>query len=769
MLEAKSKISIIFSSFLFILLHIPSHAAKQSYIVYMGQHSVPQGNTIFDDQKVSQSHHDLLATLSYSGKPEEEQPEIFYSYNKFVNGFAAMLDEQQAEQLKNHPGVQSVMLNRKYELHTTHSWEFLGLENNNGAATKNSIWKKAKYGEDVIIANFDTGVWPESESFNDEGTGPVPLRWKGFCQSEGGVRCNRKLIGARYFYKGLNAAIGPNKTELSARDADGHGSHTLSTAGGSFVPKASIFGYGNGTAKGGSPKARVAAYKVCWPAGCYGADILAAFDAALSDGVDVISLSLGGAGEIDYSIDTIAIGALTAIRRGVSVVASAGNDGPDAFTASNVAPWFFTVGASTMDRVFTSFVILGNNKYLRGTSLSDKALPAGKSYPLIFAADAKAANATTANATLCGPGTLDPSKVAGKIIVCLRGGNIARLDKGIEAARAGAVGMILANDQSSGNELIADPHLLPASQINYTDGLLVIAYINSTKNATASISPVLTELGVKPAPEMAAFSSRGPNSIDPEILKPDITAPGVNVLAAYSEVASPSESISDKRRTAFAIISGTSMSCPHVSGIIGLLKSQHPDWSPAAIKSAIMTTATTRANDGKPILDADGKNATPFAYGAGHVRPNLAADPGLVYDLTLNDYLDLLCHHKYNISFIRSFGNASYTCPEHFSVSTFNYPSITVPKLTGSTTVTRRVKNVGSPGTYNVHVLAPSGTTVVVEPESLSFTKPGEEKMYKVTFKPAVNSTQHKEYVFGQLIWSDRKHKVKSPLVVKHM
>ncbi|KAF2303561.1 hypothetical protein GH714_019172 [Hevea brasiliensis] len=586
---------------------------QDSYIVYMGQHSVPQGNTIFDDQKVSQSHHDLLATLSYSGKPEEEQPEIFYSYNKFVNGFAAMLDEQQAEQLKNHPGVQSVMLNRKYELHTTHSWEFLGLENNNGAATKNSIWKKAKYGEDVIIANFDTGVWPESESFNDEGTGPVPLRWKGFCQSEGGVRCNRKLIGARYFYKGLNAAIGPNKTELSARDADGHGSHTLSTAGGSFVPKASIFGYGNGTAKGGSPKARVAAYKVCWPAGCYGADILAAFDAALSDGVDVISLSLGGL----------------------------------------------------------------------GTSLSDKALHAGKSYPLIFAADAKAANATTANATLCGPGTLDPSKVAGKIIVCLRGGNIARLDKGIEAARAGAVGMILANDQSSGNELIADPHLLPASQINYTDGLLVIAYINSAKNATASISPVLTELGVKPAPEMAAFSSRGPNSIDPEILKPDITAPGVNVLAAYSEVASPSESISDKRRTAFAIISGTSMSCPHVSGIIGLLKSQHPDWSPAAIKSAIMTTATTRANDGKPILDADGKNATPFAYGAGH-----CIDIQLPFD--------------------------------HSS------------KAHRLTTVTRRVKNVGSPGTYNVHVLAPSGTTVVVEPESLSFTKPGEEKMYRL-------------------------------------
>uniref|UniRef100_A0A2C9VZK0 Subtilisin-like protease n=1 Tax=Manihot esculenta TaxID=3983 RepID=A0A2C9VZK0_MANES len=689
-----------------------------------------------------------------------------------------MLDEQQAEQLKNNPNVQSVFLNRKYELYTTHSWEFLGLENNNGAATKNSIWKKAKYGQDVIIANLDTahifmgtmsqGVWPESKSFNDEGMGPVPSRWKGFCQTEGGVRCNRKLIGARYFYKGLSAEVGPNTTELSARDTDGHGTHTLSTAGGNFVPGASIFGYGNGTAKGGSPKARVAAYKVCWADGCFSADILAGIDAAISDGVDVLSLSLGGAGAIDYNIDVIAIGALAAVSRGMSVVASAGNDGPDEFTSSNVAPWVFTIGASTMDRDFTNFVILGNDKSLKGTSLSDKALPAGKSYPLISAADAKASNSTVENATLCGPGTLDPHKAAGKIIVCLRGGDIGRPEKGIEAARAGAIGMIIANDQSTGNEIIADPHILPASHINYTDGLVALAYLNSTKNATASISSVKTELGINVlAPEMAAFSSRGPNSLDPEILKPDITAPGVNVLAAYSEAVSPSDSISDERRSPFNIISGTSMSCPHVAGIVGLLKSLHPDWSSAAIKSAIMTTATTKADNGKHILDADGKNATPFAYGAGHVQPNRAADPGLVYDLIMNDYLNLLCHHKYNISFIRTFGNNSFTCPKHFSVSAFNYPSITVPNLKGSTTISRRVKNVGSPGTYNVHVLAPPGISIEVEPESLTFSKAGEEKIYKVTLKPIVNSSKHEGYVYGELLWSDKKHKVKTPLVIK--
>lgn len=190
---------------------------------------------------------------------------------------------------------------------------------------------------------------------------------------------------------------------------------------------------------------------------------------------------------------------------------------------------------------------------------------------------------------LCKNGTLDQKKVKGKILVCLRGGN-GRVDKGVQATLAGAVGMILANDVLTGNELIADGHVLPAAHITYTDGLTVFNYINSTKSPVAYMTRAKTELHTRPAPFLASFSSKGPNMITPEILKPDITAPGVSIIAAYTEAAGPSGEIFDKRRVQFNTESGTSMSCPHIAGIAGLVKTLHPDWSPSAIKSAIMTT-----------------------------------------------------------------------------------------------------------------------------------------------------------------------------------
>ncbi|TKY53888.1 Subtilisin protease SBT5.3 [Spatholobus suberectus] len=197
------------------------------------------------------------------------------------------------------------------------------LEQNDGVIPSDSLFRKARYGEDTIVANLDTGVWPESPSFRDDGMGPIPSRWKGTCQHDiTGFRCNRKLIGARYFNKGYIAYAGPNATFNStlntARDYEGHGSHTLSTIGGTFVPGANVFGLGNGTAEGGSPKARLATYKVCWPPidgnECFDADIMAAFDMAIHDGVDVLSLSLGGAA-MDYFDDGLSIGAFHAIKK----------------------------------------------------------------------------------------------------------------------------------------------------------------------------------------------------------------------------------------------------------------------------------------------------------------------------------------------------------------------------------------------------------------------------------------------------------------------
>ncbi|KAL3850976.1 hypothetical protein ACJIZ3_012858 [Penstemon smallii] len=765
-----AKFSIFLTLFsLFALLQEPALAIKKSYVVYLGGHSHGPDVTTADLHRVTDSHYQLLA--SFVGSEEKAKEAIFYSYKRHINGFAAILEEEEAAEIAKHPDVISVFLNQGKKLHTTHSWDFLMLERN-GVIHPSSIWNKARFGEDTIIANLDTGVWPESESFSDKGYGPIPSKWKGICHFDDNAssrfHCNRKLIGARYFNKGFAAYAGVklNSTFNTPRDTDGHGTHTLSTAAGNFVPGASVFGVGNGTAKGGSPRARVASYKVCWPPAngteCFDSDILKAFDMAIHDGVDVLSVSLGG-DPVDYFYDGLAIGAFHAVQNGVVVIASAGNSGPVPGSVSNVAPWLITVGASTLDREFQANVKLQNGAILEGTSLS-RALPSDNFYPLISAADAKAPNASAEEAILCKQGTLDSKKVKGKILVCLRGDN-ARVDKGEQALLAGAAGMILCNDKASGNEIIADPHVLPSTHINYTDGVVVFSFVSNTNDPRGLITTPKAVLNKKPAPFMASFSSRGPNTVNPEILKPDITAPGVNIIAAYSEAVSATQEEFDTRKTPFNTESGTSMSCPHVSGVVGLLKTLHPNWSPSAIRSAIMTTARTRDNTVNPMQDADHEKATPFAYGSGHIRPNRAMDPGLVYDLSKNDYLDFLCGLGYNQTTLGQFTGSSYKCPEKYNLLNFNNPSITVPNISKSVTVTRKLKNVGTPGTYACRVRQPPGFSVTVEPNVMSFEKIGEEKIFKVIIEGRKVTSGYK---FGELIWSDGKHYVRSPVLVSH-
>ncbi|MED6184572.1 hypothetical protein PIB30_048653 [Stylosanthes scabra] len=748
----------------------------ESYIVYLGSQSFGQDPTLVDAEYVTNSHYNLLG--SYVGSFEKAKEAIFYSYNKYFNGFAAVLDEEEAAKIAKHTEVLSVFPNKRRQLHTTHSWSFLGL-GTDGAFAEQSIWKES-LGQDVIIANLDTGVWPESKSFNDEGFGPIPKRWRGICQVDDKnsfkFHCNRKLIGARYFNKGYIAAVGTNHPNTT-RDFEGHGSHTLSTAGGNFVPGVNVLGNGNGTASGGSPKARVAAYKVCWPqesdgtgGGCFDADILAAFEAAISDGVDVISVSLGSDVPSEFFQSGTSIGSFhAAVLHGITVVSSAGNSGPSLSTVSNYEPWVITVAASTIDRAFGNRILLGgDNKIVRGTSLSEFALPYSKFYPLIKAVDAKVATANDIQASQCQAGTLDPKKAKGKIVVCVRGVN-ARVAKGAEAARAGATGMILVNTELA-DDLEADPHLILASQVHFDEGNYVFSYINRTISPVASISGVRTLLGTKPAPVIASFSSRGPSPLEPSILKPDITAPGVDIIAAYTEGLPPSEQASDKRRTPYITMSGTSMSCPHVSGVVGLLKSLHPHWSPAAIKSAIITTARARDNTGGTILESETERGTPFAYGAGHISPNLAAYPGLVYDLTIIDHLNFLCGHGYTGAQIRIFIGKKYICPEILDPADFNYPSITVSHFSNSTAsrhVTRTVTNVGSPGTYKVSVTSPPEAVISVDPEILRFKRKGEKKSFTVTITLRSLGNQNHNYTFGDLVWSDGKNHVRSPIVIK--
>ncbi|XP_014497261.2 subtilisin-like protease Glyma18g48580 [Vigna radiata var. radiata] len=772
---------LLLSSFvIFTLLLNAVHASKKCYIVYLGAHSHGPNPSSLDLETATHSHYDLLGSIL--GSHEKAKEAIIYSYNKHINGFAAALEEKEAAYITKNPNVVSVFLSKEHKLHTTRSWEFLGLQRNG----INSAWQRGRFGENTIIGNIDTGVWPESKSFTDRGLGPVPAKWRGgnVCQIRGSnkVPCNRKLIGARFFNKAYEAFNGQlPRSQQTARDFVGHGTHTLSTAGGNFVGGASVFGNGNGTAKGGSPRARVAAYKACWSltdaASCFGADVLAAIDQAISDGVDIISVSVGGRTSLsaeEIFTDEVSIGAFHALVKNILVVASAGNDGPTPGTVINVAPWLFTIAASTLDRDFSSTLTFGNNQQITGASLFVN-IPPNQSFSLILATDAKFPNVTNRDAQLCKAGTLDPRKVNGKIVSCIREGKIKSVAEGNEALSAGASGMILGNQKQNGNTLLAEPHVLstvtyPPDHLVTKPGFLISATddtINS--NTTIRVSSARTLLGRKPAPVMASFSSRGPNKIQPSILKPDVTAPGVNILASYSLFASASNLPSDTRRGfPFNVMQGTSMSCPHVAGIAGLIKTLHPDWSPAAIKSAIMTTASTRDNTNRTIRDAfDKKLANPFAYGSGHVQPNSAIDPGLVYDLSLVDYLNFLCASGYDQELISALNfNKRFICSGSHSITDLNYPSITLPNLgLKAVTVTRTITNVGPPSTYFAKAQL-HGYTIVVVPNSLTFTKIGEKKTFRVVVQ-STSGTKRGNYNFGELLWTNGKHNVRSPITVR--
>ncbi|CAD6213611.1 unnamed protein product [Miscanthus lutarioriparius] len=741
---------------------------RKTYIVHMAKSAMPAE---YADH--AEWYGASLRSVSASASPAM----MLYAYDTVLHGFSARLTPQEASDLACADGVLAVNPEARYELHTTRTPEFLGIA---GGDAGQGLFPQSGTAADVVVGVLDTGAWPESKSYDDAGLAKVPAWWKGACEAgaSGFAACNRKLVGARFFSKGYEAAMGPMDTDResrSPRDDDGHGTHTSSTAAGAAVPGASLFGFAAGTARGMAPRARVAVYKVCWLGGCFSSDILAGMDAAVADGCGVLSLSLGG-GAADYSRDSVAIGAFAATEQNVLVSCSAGNAGPGSSTLSNVAPWITTVGAGTLDRDFPAYVVLGDGKNYTGVSLysGNKPLPSAP-IPILYAANAS--NSTAGN--LCMPGTLMPEKVAGKIVVCDRGVS-ARVQKGLVVRDAGGAGMVLSNTAANGQELVADAHLLPAAGVGEREGTAIKSYVASDPNPTATIVVAGTQVGVRPSPVVAAFSSRGPNMVTPEILKPDMIAPGVNILAAWTGKAGPTGLEADTRRVAFNIISGTSMSCPHVSGLAALLRSAHPEWSPAAVRSALMTTAYASYSGGSgssPLLDAaTGEAATPFDYGAGHVDPARAVDPGLVYDLGTRDYVDFLCALKYSSTMIAAVARSRvYACAENktYSVGSLNYPSFSVAYSTAngdgggdSTTVTHRrtLTNVGEAGTYKVSTsLADAkGVAVAVEPMELEFTSAGEKKSYTVRFTS--KSQPSGTTGFGRLVWSDGKHSVASPM-----
>ncbi|XVF79949.1 hypothetical protein PTKIN_Ptkin15bG0031200 [Pterospermum kingtungense] len=734
---------------------------KQTYIVHLDRSKI---KTAYQSLENSTPWYEaMLNSIAEVSSQEEDEseatpPELLYAYETVMFGMAARLSSKQLELLSKMDGFQYAVPDGKLSLHTTRTPQFLGLEKGKG------LWYASNLKSDVIIGVVDTGIWPEHPSFQDHGLSAIPKRWKGSCTKGtqfSPSNCNRKLIGAKYFFKGFEASEGKiNETEYikSARDSNGHGTHTASTAAGSFVENASFFGLANGSAAGMRYASRIAVYKSCWGF-CSGVDVIAAVEEAVSDGVDVLSISLGSPAQAYYE-DFMALALFQAISKGIFVSCSAGNSGPSKSTVRNTAPWIMTVAASSLDRSFATIVKLGNGQTFEGSSLYVG--KATKPLPLVYGE-----SAGWEGAEYCLPGSLNQKLVQGKLVVCQRGIN-GRAEKGEQVKLAGGAGMLLIN--TANEEALAELHAMPSSSIGASGANAIRRYMNSTKSPTASIIFKGTTYGDR-APILAAFSSRGPNSVGPDVIKPDVTAPGVDIMAAWPAKSRLNKIIGENKRVLFHIISGTSMSCPHVSGIAALLKSRHKDWSPAAIKSALMTTAYVIDNKGGPILDrATNSPSTPFAFGSGHVDPDRAADPGLIYDITPKDYIYYLCSLKYKPSQIAVFMD-NFTCPKHATMQPgdLNYPSFSVNFKRTAQNITftykRTVTNVGVPSsTYKVLVQDPIGVSVTVKPRILRFKKMGEKLSYKVSFTGLKRRKLVADLSFGSLVWVSGKYRVRSPI-----
>ncbi len=671
----------------------------------------------------------------------------YYDYTVTNNAVAVKLTAKQATKLRAMKGVISLSKDRLAKPDTTLSPHFLGLDAAGGLWAQ--LGGNTHAGAGVVVGVIDTGIWPESKSFAG-GTGiPVPADWHGRCVA--GERfpvtsCNDKLIGARYFVTGFGKH-NINKSEfLSPRDGDGHGTHTASTAAGNRVSGVSIDGHvvDSGIASGMAPGAKVAAYKVCWTGepgvadGCFNSDSVAAINAAVLDGVDVLNYSIGGSTESD-ALDSVAQAFRAASNAGVFVANSAGNSGPGASTLDHPAPWVTTVAAATHRRAFQAVELGNGERYVGASTTASITTPK----PFATSLSVKLAAATDANAKLCGPNTLDPAKTAGKIIQCDRG-VFDRIAKSAEVKRAGGVGMVMTN--TSANSLNGDYHLVPSVHVSHIARTPILAYIAAAgAGATAKIVPLnAAELAAAPqVPEVAAFSSRGPSvTTDGDILKPDIAAPGVDVLAA---VAPPFHF-----GRSWDLISGTSMASPHIAGIGALMKAAHPTWLPSEIKSALMTS--TR--------DTVAPANTPFDQGAGFVNPNPAADPGLVYPTTATEY------RQYMVGLGVQFAPPNDTLTP-VSASNLNQASIAIGKLAGTETITRRVKNVDdASATYTATATVP-GFDVVVTPSSFTLA-PGAEQTFTVKFTlAAVNPAPIGDWAFGSLTWNGGGHAVRSPIALE--
>ncbi|XP_039137893.1 subtilisin-like protease [Dioscorea cayenensis subsp. rotundata] len=715
-----------------------------TYIVHVRR---PKHDELLGDEDVEDWHRSFLPNNTL----DTGEARLVHSYRHAISGFAARLTSEEVRAMESMEGFLMARPSRTLKLSTTYTPRFLGLDHQSG------LWVDSFMGSGVIIGVVDSGITPNHASFMDNGTmPPKPTKWKGSCRFRNKTLCNNKLIGAIDF---------SGSKRPSPKDAknDGHGTHVAGIAAGSFVDNADVLGLARGTATGIAPKAHLAVYKACSIKSCSNQDIVAAIDEAIKNGVDILSLSLEGK-SLPFYDDIMMIATLSAVRAKIFVCMAAGNSGPNPKTVANGAPWILTVGASTHDRRVSATVKLGNGVEVEGES-GYQPSTFNATGNIIFPGFGQ-------NGTLgCKKNSFNNTNVKGKIVLCsIKEGKYR--DMSVNVKNAGGVGMIVVNTFREGATTLSYDYVLPTAHVNYTTARKIVNYLRNTSSAaTATIAFNGTKFGARPSPTIGYFSSRGPHPYNGGIIKPDILGPGMNILSAWPVKSGPKPK--GPPGSYFNFDSGTSMATPHLAGIAALLKNTHKNWSTAAIRSAIMTTANRFDLDGNPILDDYDMHINPgysFDMGSGQVDPAAANDPGLIYDINPDQYIQYACGLGYNDTQASIVAVSSVQCSVVGSIApeNLNYPSISIsldPLTTKS--VIRTLTNVGGANeVYNVDVEEPNGIQVVVSQSQIKFSQIGQEKNITLEFSSKGVPLNQGNILYGHLKLDSGKHLVRSPISV---
>ncbi|CAD6229684.1 unnamed protein product [Miscanthus lutarioriparius] len=725
-----------------------------------------------------------------------------YSYRYLINGFAVVITPLQADKLSRRKEVANVMLDYSVRTATTHTPEFLGLPQ--GAWVQEGGPQFA--GQGVVVGLIDTGIDPTHPSFADDlstDSYPVPAHYSGICEVTNDFpsgSCNRKLVGARHFAASAitRGVFNASQDLASPSDSDGHGTHTASIAAGNHGIPVVVAGHQFGNASGMAPRAHIAVYKALYKSfGGFAADVVAAIDQAAEDNVDIFSLSITpnrrppGLATFFNPID---MALLSAVKAGIFVVQAAGNTGPSPKSMSSYSPWIFTVGASAHDRVYSNYVVLGNNLTIQGVGLAP-GTDGDCMYTLVAAPHALKNNTVSPTEMSLGEcqdsSRLDADLIRGKILVCSYSIRfvlgLSSVKQALDTANnVSAAGVVFYLDPFVlGFQLNPTPMRMPGLIIPSSDDSKVfLTYYNDslvrdeTSGQVVSFGGVAKILGgLNPnygnsAPKVMFYSARGPDPEDnslsnADILKPNLVAPGSSIWGAWSSLGLDSAEFAGE---SFAMLSGTSMAAPHVAGLAALIKQKFPSFSPAAIASALSTTTTLSDRQGKPIMaqrtysnpDSTQSPATAFDMGNGFVNATAALDPGLIFDCSYDDFFSFLCGINGSSPVVTNYTGNSCVAST-MTGADLNLPSITIAVLNQTRTITRTVTNVATDETYTVSYSAPYGTAVSVA--LTQFLIPSGQKQL-VTF--VVNATMNSSSAsFGNVgFYGDKGHRAIIPFSV---